>query len=218
AAVPMRSPAPGPAAFPYPTLFRSPGDSTRAGHPGRVSRGETAGRRKPGRGAAGLPWARPQSADGHPDTPAGRGLPPGFAAKGCLNELRDQARNCVVAHLKTKENVNANFRRRVPSGAIAHCSKAFPLRMCTVAHTPPGCTARAPGVPLFALQGTTYGFFGSANFFGDWKMGLFVGLDVGTQSVKLVAYDPDARQIVATAGQPLDLAAGDDGSREQRAD
>ncbi|MDH5832925.1 xylulokinase [Luteimonas kalidii] len=49
-------------------------------------------------------------------------------------------------------------------------------------------------------------------------MGLFVGLDVGTQSVKLVAYDPDARQIVASAGQPLDLASGDDGSREQRAD
>ncbi|TWT21403.1 xylulokinase [Luteimonas marina] len=49
-------------------------------------------------------------------------------------------------------------------------------------------------------------------------MGLFVGLDVGTQSVKLVAYDPDSRQIVASAGQPLDLAAGDDGSREQSAD
>ena len=49
-------------------------------------------------------------------------------------------------------------------------------------------------------------------------MGLFVGLDVGTQSVKLVAYDPDSREIVASAGQPLDLAAGDDGSREQRAD
>lgn len=49
-------------------------------------------------------------------------------------------------------------------------------------------------------------------------MGLFVGLDVGTQSVKLVAYDPAARRIVASAGQPLDLAAGDDGSREQRAD
>ena len=48
-------------------------------------------------------------------------------------------------------------------------------------------------------------------------MGLFVGLDVGTQSVKLVAYDPAGRQIVATAGQPLDLASGDDGSREQRA-
>src|SRR5690606_41477387 len=49
-------------------------------------------------------------------------------------------------------------------------------------------------------------------------MGLFAGLDIGTQSVKLVVYDPAPRQIVATAGQPLDLAAGDDGSREQRAD
>ena len=47
-------------------------------------------------------------------------------------------------------------------------------------------------------------------------MGLFAGLDVGTQSVKLVVYDPGQRGIVASAGQPLDLAAGDDGSREQR--
>jgi len=48
--------------------------------------------------------------------------------------------------------------------------------------------------------------------------GLFVGLDVGTQSVKLVAYDPQARTIVASHGQPLELMAGDDGSREQRAE
>jgi len=49
-------------------------------------------------------------------------------------------------------------------------------------------------------------------------MSLFVGLDVGTQSVKLVAYDPEACRIVATHGQPLELIAGDDGSREQRAE
>ena len=48
--------------------------------------------------------------------------------------------------------------------------------------------------------------------------GLFVGLDVGTQSVKLVAYDPETRAIVASHGQPLELMAGDDGSREQRAE
>ncbi len=47
--------------------------------------------------------------------------------------------------------------------------------------------------------------------------GLFVGLDVGTQSVKLVAYDPDARAVVASHGQPLELIAGEDGSREQHA-
>ncbi|WP_206860198.1 xylulokinase [Lysobacter changpingensis] len=46
---------------------------------------------------------------------------------------------------------------------------------------------------------------------------LFVGLDVGTQSVKLVAYDADSRRIVATHGQPLELIAGNDGSREQHA-
>ncbi|WP_396616559.1 xylulokinase [Lysobacter soli] len=46
---------------------------------------------------------------------------------------------------------------------------------------------------------------------------LFIGLDVGTQSVKLVAYDPASRRIVATHGQPLELIAGNDGSREQHA-
>lgn len=48
-------------------------------------------------------------------------------------------------------------------------------------------------------------------------MSLFIGLDVGTQSVKLVAYDPAARRIVATHGQALELIAGNDGSREQQA-
>ena len=48
-------------------------------------------------------------------------------------------------------------------------------------------------------------------------MSLFVGLDVGTQSVKLVAYDPQARRIVATHGHALELIAGNDGSREQHA-
>lgn len=47
--------------------------------------------------------------------------------------------------------------------------------------------------------------------------GLVVGLDVGTQSVKLVAYDPAARAVVATRTAPLELIAGDDGSREQLA-
>ncbi|MET3928833.1 xylulokinase [Lysobacter sp. OAE881] len=46
---------------------------------------------------------------------------------------------------------------------------------------------------------------------------LFIGLDVGTQSVKLVAYEPATRRIVATHGQPLELIAGNDGSREQHA-
>jgi len=46
---------------------------------------------------------------------------------------------------------------------------------------------------------------------------LFIGLDVGTQSVKLVAYDAASRRIVATHGQPLELIAGNDGSREQHA-
>jgi xylulokinase len=47
---------------------------------------------------------------------------------------------------------------------------------------------------------------------------LFVGLDVGTQGVKLVAYDPEIRRVVASLGSPLALIAGEDGSREQRAE
>ncbi|WP_109126974.1 xylulokinase [Dyella sp. C11] len=47
-------------------------------------------------------------------------------------------------------------------------------------------------------------------------MGLVVGLDVGTQSVKLVAYDAHTRRVVSTHGHPLELIAGDDGSREQK--
>src|SRR5688572_16872349 len=49
-------------------------------------------------------------------------------------------------------------------------------------------------------------------------MSLVVGIDVGTQSVKLVAYDPATRQVVAIHGEPLELIAGDGGVREQRAE
>ncbi|MFT3789962.1 MAG: xylulokinase [Rudaea sp.] len=48
-------------------------------------------------------------------------------------------------------------------------------------------------------------------------MSLVVGLDVGTQSVKLVAYDFAAGNVVATHSQALDLIARDDGTREQHA-
>jgi xylulokinase len=49
-------------------------------------------------------------------------------------------------------------------------------------------------------------------------MNLLVGLDIGTQSVKLVAYDAEARSVVAVHGQPLELIAAVDGTREQRAE
>jgi xylulokinase len=45
---------------------------------------------------------------------------------------------------------------------------------------------------------------------------LVAGLDIGTQGVKLVILDPDQRRIVASRGQPLEIIAGSDGSREQR--
>jgi xylulokinase len=46
-------------------------------------------------------------------------------------------------------------------------------------------------------------------------MTLVAGLDIGTQGVKLLVLDPVLRRVVATAGQPLELLAGADGSREQ---
>ena len=49
-------------------------------------------------------------------------------------------------------------------------------------------------------------------------MSLVIGLDVGTQSVKLVALDASLRRIVATQTRPLQLIASEDGSREQRAE
>jgi len=49
-------------------------------------------------------------------------------------------------------------------------------------------------------------------------MSLYIGLDVGSQSVKLLAYDALARRVVATHGQALELIADEDGSREQRAE
>jgi xylulokinase len=46
-------------------------------------------------------------------------------------------------------------------------------------------------------------------------MSLFAGIDAGTQSLKVVVYDPATRTLVATASAPLDLMSDDDGSREQ---
>ncbi len=46
-------------------------------------------------------------------------------------------------------------------------------------------------------------------------MAFAAGIDAGTQSLKVVVYDPAARALVATASEPLDLTSGEDGSREQ---
>lgn len=48
-------------------------------------------------------------------------------------------------------------------------------------------------------------------------MSLFIGLDIGTQSVKLVAYDPEHRHIAASASAALDIISAEDGTREQLA-
>lgn len=47
-------------------------------------------------------------------------------------------------------------------------------------------------------------------------MDLVAGIDAGTQSLKVVVYDPAGRQLIASASAPLDLASAADGSREQQ--
>ena len=44
-----------------------------------------------------------------------------------------------------------------------------------------------------------------------------LGIDIGTQSVKVVFYDFEARQIASVSSAPLDLHQTDDGVAEQRA-
>ncbi|HYG07812.1 MAG TPA: xylulokinase [Stenotrophomonas sp.] len=48
-------------------------------------------------------------------------------------------------------------------------------------------------------------------------MKLVAGIDAGTQSIKVVVYDPQSRQLVASASAALELISGEDGSREQEA-
>ncbi len=47
-------------------------------------------------------------------------------------------------------------------------------------------------------------------------MDLVAGIDAGTQSLKVVVYDPAGQGIVASASAPLELSSGADGSREQQ--
>ena len=46
-------------------------------------------------------------------------------------------------------------------------------------------------------------------------MSYVVGIDAGTQSLKVVVYDPATRRVLASVAEPLDLASRADGSREQ---
>lgn len=48
-------------------------------------------------------------------------------------------------------------------------------------------------------------------------MSFVAGIDAGTQSIKVVVYDPEQRKVVATTSAPLELISSDDGSREQHA-
>ncbi|WP_448142723.1 xylulokinase [Stenotrophomonas bentonitica] len=47
-------------------------------------------------------------------------------------------------------------------------------------------------------------------------MDLVAGIDAGTQSLKVLVYDPAKRSVVASASAPLELDSAVDGSREQR--
>lgn len=47
---------------------------------------------------------------------------------------------------------------------------------------------------------------------------MFLGIDVGTQSVKALLYDAQRRQVIAVHSAPLDLISRADGTREQLAD
>lgn len=49
-------------------------------------------------------------------------------------------------------------------------------------------------------------------------MPIVAGIDVGTQSTKVICYDSEARKILATSQAPHELISRDDGSREQRAE
>ena len=46
-------------------------------------------------------------------------------------------------------------------------------------------------------------------------MSLYAGIDAGTQSLKVVVYDPATRQVIASTSEALALDSRDDGSREQ---
>lgn len=48
-------------------------------------------------------------------------------------------------------------------------------------------------------------------------MSIYLGIDVGTQSVKALCYDVEARQVAAVASSAVDLISDGDGTREQLA-
>lgn len=48
-------------------------------------------------------------------------------------------------------------------------------------------------------------------------MAIVAGIDIGTQSTKVICYDTEGKSIVASSQAPHDLTARDDGSREQEA-
>ncbi|MDG1438420.1 MAG: FGGY family carbohydrate kinase, partial [Emcibacteraceae bacterium] len=44
-----------------------------------------------------------------------------------------------------------------------------------------------------------------------------IGIDIGTQSIKVVIYHPGRKEVLASASQPFELTSKEDGSMEQQA-
>ena len=42
------------------------------------------------------------------------------------------------------------------------------------------------------------------------------GVDLGTQSMKVVVYDFEKKEMVCSASHPIDMISGNDGTREQK--
>jgi len=53
---------------------------------------------------------------------------------------------------------------------------------------------------------------------GGGLMKTFCGIDLGTQSYKVILYDYEKKSIVETAQVPIDMISANDGTREQKAE
>ena len=52
----------------------------------------------------------------------------------------------------------------------------------------------------------------------SYSQNTVMGVDLGTQSIKVMIYRPDSHEVLAVTSQPLDLISKEDGSMEQQAD
>ena len=55
-----------------------------------------------------------------------------------------------------------------------------------------------------------------SGYLEERKMKTVAGIDMGTQSMKVILYDYESKMIVASAQEAIDLIAENDGTREQK--